>query len=42
MVMKGCDLITLRQLGGWSTIRMVERYAAVSVEPQEEAMRLVA
>jgi hypothetical protein len=27
---------------GWSTIRVVERYAAVSVEPQEEAMRLVA
>lgn len=30
MVMTGCDLITLMRLGGWSTPKMVQRYAAVS------------
>jgi integrase len=32
MVMMGADLFTLMRLGGWTTPRMVQRYAAVSGE----------
>ncbi len=30
MVMRGIDLYTLMRLGGWTTPRMVQRYASVS------------
>lgn len=30
LVMSGCDITTLMRLGGWSSPRMVQRYAAVS------------
>lgn len=42
MVMSGCDLYTLMKLGGWSSLRMVERYAAVSGEHMAEAARRIA
>lgn len=32
MVMGGVDLVTLMQLGGWQSLSMVTRYAAVSAE----------
>ena len=38
MVMLGCDLPTLMRLGGWSTPRMVQRYAAVSGEHMASAI----
>jgi integrase len=31
-VMSGIDLETIRRLGGWESLRMVERYASVSNE----------
>lgn len=37
-VMQGVDLITIRELGGWKDLRMVERYAAVSTEHQAAAV----
>ena len=37
--MSGTDLYTLMKLGGWRTLRMVQRYAAVSVEHLAEAAR---
>ena len=41
-VMSGMDLYTLMRLGGWSTLRMVERYASVSGEHMREAVRRIA
>lgn len=38
MVMSGCDLFTLMKLGGWSSLRMVERYAAVSSDHLSDAI----
>jgi integrase len=38
-VMSGIDLETLRQEGGWKSLRMVERYATVSAEHRATAMR---
>ena len=38
MVMSGTDLYTLMRLGGWRSLRMVQRYAAVSIEHMAEAM----
>jgi integrase len=38
-VMSGIDLETLRQEGGWASLRMVERYAAVSAEHRANTMR---
>ncbi len=38
MVMDGVDLITIRDLGGWKDLRMVERYAAVSPAHQAKAV----
>jgi integrase len=38
-VMSGIDLETVRQEGGWTSLRMVERYATVSAEHRAEAMR---
>lgn len=41
-VMGGVDLYTLMRLGGWASLKMVERYAAVSAEHLREAVRKVA
>jgi len=38
-VMKGIDMPTIQRLGGWKTLRMVERYAAVSNEHMREQIR---
>lgn len=38
MVMAGADLFTICRLGGWSSMRMVERYASVSMEHMEQAV----
>jgi integrase len=38
VVMSGIDLETLRQEGGWKTLRMVERYATVSAAHRRRAM----
>jgi integrase len=38
MVMSGCDLRTLMDLGGWSSLRMVQRYAAGSPGVAVEAI----
>ncbi len=41
-VMAGVDLITLMRLGGWRSLRMVQRYAAVDTNHMKEAvLRLV-
>jgi integrase len=42
MVMSGCDLYTLMKLGGWSSLEMVQRYAAVSIDHMAEAVARVA
>jgi integrase len=42
MVMSGCDLPTLMRLGGWTTLRMVQRYTAVSTEHMADAIRRLA
>lgn len=42
MVMSECDLPTLMRLGGWKSLRMVERYAAVSTEHMDEAITRMA
>lgn len=41
-VMSGMDLYTLMRLGGWASLRMVERYASISAEHAREAMGRVA
>ena len=38
MVMQGANLIIVQRLGGWNDLRMVARYAAVSVEHMAEAI----
>ena len=38
-VMAGIDLETIRQEGGWKSLRMVERYGTVSAEASGPAMR---
>ena len=38
-VMSGIDLETIRQEGGWKTLRMVERYATVSAEHRANVMK---
>ena len=38
-VMAGIDLETIRQEGGWKSLRMVERYATVSAAHRKHAMR---
>ena len=40
-VMSGMDLYTLMRLGGWNSLRMVERYASISAEHARDAMRRV-
>jgi integrase len=42
MVMSGCDLPTLMRLGGWTSPRMVQRYAAVSGEHMATAIARLA
>jgi integrase len=42
LVMAGVDLRTLMQLGGWNSLRMVERYAQVSTQHMAEAIAKVA
>jgi len=37
-VMSGIDLETVRQEGGWKSLRMVERYATVSAAHRTRAM----
>jgi integrase len=41
-VMSRIDLETLRQEGGWKSLRMVEKYATVSAEHRTQAMRKLA
>lgn len=41
-VLSGMDLRTLQLLGGWSSIRMVARYATVTAEHMAEALRKIA
>lgn len=41
-VMGGVDLYTLMRLGGWSSLRMVQRYAAVSIDHMADAIAKVA
>ena len=36
--MAGIDLITIMHMGGWKSLRMVQRYAAVGVEHMREAI----
>ena len=36
--MEGVKLETIRRLGGWKSLRMVERYAAVSTEHMAAAV----
>jgi integrase len=38
-VMAGIDLETIRQEGGWKSLRMVERYATVSAAHRAQAMK---
>jgi integrase len=38
MVMSGVDLYTLMRLGGWASLKMVQRYAAVSGEHMAQAV----
>lgn len=41
-VMSGVDLSTIQRMGGWASLRMVERYAAVSTEHMAEAVKRLA
>ncbi|WP_197687373.1 tyrosine-type recombinase/integrase [Acetobacter sp. A11-2] len=38
MIMSGCDLFTLMKLGGWSSLQMVQRYAAVNSDHMKSAI----
>ena len=40
-VMSGMDLFTLMRLGGWASLKMVERYGSISAEHMRDAMRRV-
>jgi len=37
-VMAGIDLITIMNMGGWKSLRMVQRYSSVSVEHMRESI----
>ncbi len=37
-VMSGIDLETIKRMGGWKSLRMVERYTAVSTEDMAAAV----
>jgi len=36
--MAGIDLITIMQMGGWKSLRMVERYASVGLDHMRAAI----
>ena len=40
--MSGIDLLTIQRMGGWKTLRMVARYAAISDEHMDEAVAKIA
>lgn len=40
-VMSGIDLETIKRMGGWKTLRMLERYMAVSTEHMDAAMERI-
>ena len=42
MVMAGCDIPTLQKLGGWATLRMLQRYVSVSNDHEAEQIRKLA
>lgn len=42
MVMAGTDLYKLMKLGGWSSLRMVQRYASVTGEHMADAVKRLA
>ena len=39
--MRGVALETIKRMGGWRSLRTVERYAAVSTDHMERAIALV-
>lgn len=41
-VMSGIDVETIKRMGGWKSLRMLERYAAVSTDHMAEAMTKLA
>jgi integrase len=41
MVMSGCDIRTLMELGGWRTMQMVARYAHLSVDHMRIAIERI-
>ena len=41
-VMAGTDLETLRRMGGWKSLEMVQRYVAVSDDHMQEAVKRIA
>ncbi len=42
LVMQGVDLYTIMRAGGWSSLRMVERYASITAEHSRDAIRKLA
>jgi integrase len=42
MVLAGVDLVTLMQLGGWSSLAMVQRYATIRADHRREAIARLA
>jgi hypothetical protein len=36
--MAGIDLVTIMRMGGWKSLRMLQRYAAVDVTHMREAV----
>lgn len=41
LVMRGADLRTVQELGGWKSLNMVQRYAHLSQEHKRRAIELV-
>ena len=42
MVLAGVDLVTLMELGGWSSLSMVQRYATIRADHRREAIARIA
>jgi integrase len=42
LVMRGADLRTVQELGGWKSLNMVQRYAHLSQEHKQQAIELLA
>jgi site-specific recombinase XerD len=40
--MRGVDLRTVQELGGWKSLNMVQRYAHLSKEHKQKAVELLA